>query len=460
MSSTSVTSANHAEPEPDGDAPPTEAAEYPTAPERVARDTSEQERQLIGYVLAYPAAASDAVLALPAEHMSSERHATLWKLATERSYAGHEQLDMVTITNRLRDESPLPGLAEQAQKYILQSGINIVGVVGETLAEEISKGHGARMTEQALLTAWQRLAAGYDQQAREIMTSVDPDAGVRDQWVTLTEAWEAAKVDAENPAAVIPFPWAGLNRVYEGGMRAKQIYAVIGGPGTGKTAGAQQVVAHAAEEGRTCAVFSLEMGREDLSRRQMSTSGGVAMSEVMRTGLDLTKDSIAAVDGVLDRIGGRILIDDSEELAVSELRARGRVAVRRYKAELLAVDYTQLVEHDNPRLSEYERISEVIKQITWMAKELRVPVLLLVQPNRNASYQGRKIELHDAHGSSAIEKFAAGAIILNKVWDEDDQGNRIPTEFVDFDVRKNRFGANDVTLRMLADFSRQRFEEL
>src|SRR5690606_19111970 len=297
-----------------------------------------------------------------------------------------------------------------------------------------------RVTERALTMAWQRLAAGRDQEAREIMTSVDPDVGVRDRWTTLTDGWSAAKAAAENPAAVIPLPWPEVNHYFGGGMRSGQVYAVMGGPGTGKTATAQQVVDHVATSGHPVAVFSLEMSLDDLTRRQMSTSGRVPMPEVMRPDLRLTKESIAAVDGVLDRIGGRVLIDDSEELTVSELRARARVAVRRYRAGLLVVDYAQLVEHDNARLNEYERISEVIKQTTRMAKELRVPVLLLVQPNRNATMQGRKLQLQDAHGSSAIEKFAAGVIILNKVMDEDPDGNLIPSEFVDFDIAKNRFG--------------------
>lgn len=457
MSSTSVTSPDSAEEQHE----PTLADGYAAAPEPVARDTRDQERQLIGFVIAYPQAASDAVLALPPEHMSSASHSILWTIAAERSYAGHQELDMVALINKVRDEHPdMPGLPDMVQKYVMQHGITTIGVVVETLAEEVSKGHAARVTERALYAAWQKLAAGYDQQAREIMAEIDPDVGVRDHWVTLADAWQAAKDDAENPAAVIPFPWPSLNRPFEGGMRARQVYAVIGAPGTGKTATVQQILDDAAADGRTVAAFSLEMGMEDLSRRQMSTSGGVPMSEVMRTGLDLTQESVQAIDGVLNRIGGQVLIDDSEELTIAELRARARVAVRRYKAELIAVDYAQLVEHDNAKLTEYERISEVIKQIAAMAKELRVPVLLLVQPNRNASLQGRKLELHDAHGSSAIEKFAAGAIVLNTVWDEDAEGNRVPTEFVDFDIGKNRFGPKGVTVRMLADLARQRFEEM
>ena len=451
---TSVTSDNEHE--------PTAADAYAMAPEPVARDTREQERQLIGHVLANPANVSDDVLALPSEHMSSPGHAILWRIAVERAYAGHEQFDAVGVMNQLRDEYPdYPALPDQAKNYAIRYGFGIVGVVAETLAEEVSRGHAARETERTLLAAWQRLAAGYDQQAREIMTSIDPDAGVRDHWVTLAAAWDAARRDAENPAAIIPTPWRGINRYLEGGMRARQVYVLAGLAGTGKTASAQQVVDHVADElGRTVAVFSLEMGQEDLSRRQMSTSGRVPMGEVMRPDLRLTKESTQAVNSVLERIGDRVLIDDSEELTVSQLRARARVAVRRYKAELIVVDYAQLVDHDNERLTERETISEVVKEISRMAKELRVPVLLLAQPNRNASYQGRKLEMTDLYGSGALEKFAAGVILLNKVMDEDADGNPIPSEFVDFDIRKNRFGQNDVTVRMLADLSRQRFEEL
>src|SRR5690606_26455981 len=119
---------------------------------------------------------------------------------------------------------------------------------------------------------------------------------------------------------------------------------------------------------------------------------------------------------------------------LSQLCARARVAVRRYKAELIVVDQLGVVDHDNARLNEYERISEVIKGIARMARELRVPVLLLAQPNRNVSYQGRKLEMADLYGSGALEKFAAGVILLNRVMNEDPDGNLIPSEFVDFEI--------------------------
>lgn len=441
---------------------PTSADRYATAIDPVALDTREHERELIGYVLAHPSTVGDDVLALPVECMSNDAHSIMWQVATERAYQGAAEFDALAVMNQLRDEHPdYPTLPDQARRYAIKYGYGGAGgLVASTLADEVRKGHTARATERTLLSAWQQLAAGRADRAREIMAAIDPDAGVRDHWVTLADAWEAAKLDAENPAAIIATPWPTMNRYLEGGMRARQVYVLAGLAGTGKTASAQQVVDHAATEGRAVAVFSMEMGKADLARRQMSTSGGVPMSEVMRPGLDLTKDSLDAVGGVLDSIGGKVIIDDSEELTVSQLRARARVAVRRYQAELIAVDYAQLVDHDNDKLNERETISAVVKEITRMAKELKVPVLLLAQPNRNATYQDRKLEMTDLYGSGALEKYAAGVILLNKVMDEDDDGNKVPSMFVDFDLPKNRFGQKDVSVRMLADLSRQKFVEM
>lgn len=464
MSNTSVPSMNAADDvRSEGFEQPqrTAADAYATALEPVALDTRDHERQLIGYVLAHPSAASDEVLALPIEHMSNPAHAVLWQVAVERSYAGYAEFDAAGVMTQLRDEHPeLPGLPEQAKHYAIQWGFGTVGVVASTLAEEVSKGHVARETERALMQAWQQLASGRANDAREIMTGLDPNAGTRDQWATLGEAWNAALADAGNPSAIIPTPWASLNRYFEGGLRARHVYVLAGLAGAGKTASAQDVINHAARDGRSVAVFSLEMGMEDLARRQMSTSGQLPMSEVMRPGLDMSKGSHEKATQVVDEIGERVRIDDSEDLTVAQLRARGRVAVRRHGAELIVVDYAQLVGHDNSKLNERETISEVVKEITRMSKELRVPVLLLAQPNRNASYQGRKLELTDLYGSGALEKFAAGVILLNKVMDEDGDGNKVPTEFIDFDIRKNRFGQNDVTVRMLSDLSRQKFQDM
>lgn len=454
-----MTSVNDTTPESAG----TLADELPSGDEYVGRDTIEQERQLIGHVLANPDHVSTHVLSLPAEHMSSDGHAALWTLAVERSYAGHHVADLPAVMTAASEQYPqYPGIAERAQDYMLRFGIaaSAVPFTAATLVEEVTRGHAARQTRQVLMRAWQALNSGHPGTAREIMTAVDPDVGMRDSWRTLGSLWEQALTEAEDPASTIPLPWPTVTAHFTGGMRSGRLYALMGATGTGKTAAAQQIADTAAKNGHTVAAFSLEMEGTDLARRQMSTSAGVSMSETMRPGLDLTAESLAQIDAARAQIDETIIVDSTQELTGNEIRSRGRVAVRRYGAELLIVDYGQLVEHENPKLSEYERIGETIKTLTGMSRELRVPVVVLVQPNRNAQVSGRKLELFDAHGSSAIEKYSAGALVLNTVYEDGEDGSRVATGLVDIDIAKNRYGQANMTVRTVGDLSRQRFEEL
>ncbi|MHA6806268.1 DnaB-like helicase C-terminal domain-containing protein [Salinifilum ghardaiensis] len=453
-----MTSVNDTTPEPAD----TLADELPPLDQAVETDAAQAEQYLIGYGLARPGGLSNTVLSLPPEHFSSDGHAALWSLAVERATAGDQHGDLITLQRTLHDRHPeLPGAADRAQQYMLNYGFAAgVAATNESLAEEVTRGHATRQTRQVLVRAWQALNSGHSSTAREIMTTVDPDVGMRDSWRTLGSLWEQALTEAENPAATIPLPWPTVTNYFTGGMRSGRMYALMGATGTGKTAAAQQIADCAAKNGRTVAAFSLEMEGTDLARRQMSTSAGVSMSETMRPGLDLTADSLSQIDTARAQIAEKIIVDSTQELTGSEIRSRARVAVRRHGAELLIVDYGQLVEHENPRLSEYERIGETIKTLTGMSRELRVPVVVLVQPNRNAQVSGRRLELFDAHGSSAIEKYSAGALVLNTVYEDDEDGTRAPTGMVDIDIAKNRYGQANMTVRTVADLSHQRFEEL
>lgn len=438
------------------------ADETPPMGQPIDTDTNQTEQYLIGYGLAFPGGLSNTVLALPPEHFTSDGHAALWSLAVERATAGDEHGDLPALQRTLHERYPeLPGVSNRAQRYMINFGFAAgVAATNESLADEVTRGHAARQTRQVLMRAWQALNSGHPGTAREIMTTVDPDVGMRDSWRTLGSLWEQALTEAEDPASTIPLPWPTVTGYFTGGMRSGRLYAFMGATGTGKTAAAQQIADTAAQNGHTVAAFSLEMEGTDLARRQMSTSAGVSMSETMRPGLDLTAESLSQIDAARSRIGETIIVDSTQELTGNEIRSRGRVAVRRYGAELLIVDYGQLVEHENPRLSEYERIGETIKTLTGMSRELRVPVVVLVQPNRNAQVSGRKLELFDAHGSSAIEKYSAGALVLNTVYEEGEDGSRVATGLVDIDIAKNRYGQANMTVRAVADLSHQRFEEL
>ncbi len=436
-------------------AAPSPVDAYADASEPIARNTIPEERQLLAALLAYPASAAEDVLDLPAEHFTGSRHQELWKVLTERAHAGLDA-DVPAVVERFYDQ---PGM-ETFINNLAADGISPrVPAQLPTLAEVVTKGHRARLFERSLLRGFQLLKAGQIDAAYAAMATVDPTVGQIDRSVTLTQAWAEARAEAEAGIRVIPTPWPTLNNDYlSGGWRARELYFLSGAPGGGKTASMQVIADHAAKNEYHVSVYSLEMARQDFARRTLSTAGKVSMSEMMRPALDLTADAHAKTDQAIAEIGEHVHITD-DYLTINQLRDQARIDVRRHNVSLILVDYAQLVAAEDKRLNERERIELVVEELKVMAKELAVPVVALVQPNRNAALQGRKLGMTDLHGSGALEKFAALILLLNPVLDEDEQGNPVPTPFVDFDIPKNRYGKCG-TIRMVADLGRQMFEEL
>lgn len=433
---------------------PTSSDRYAATPDPVSRDTTGEERRLLGGLLSCPESASAPVLELPAAHFSSDRHRALWRLLVERARQGMPA-DVPAVAEHFYGQ---PGMGDFVSRLAVES---VTGAPTglPTLAEIVTKGHRGRQAEAALLAAWQRLAAGQVDACLEAMTSVDPSVGKIDRSVTLAEAWAEAKTEAEIGICMVPTPWRTLNRDYlGGGWRGREVYFIAGSPGVGKTVSAQVVTTYAAEQDYEVSVFSLEMARQDFARRTVSTAGKVDMAEVMRPALDMTADSYRRAGEVMDGIGDRVHITDDGEMTIAQLRDQARLDVRRYGTALIVVDYAQLVKAEDPRMTERERIEHVAGELKAMAKELNVPVVALAQPNRNAALQSRKLEMTDLHGSGALERAGALIILLNRVKEEDREGNEVPSPFVDFDIVKNRYGRCG-SIRMLADLSRQNFEE-
>lgn len=425
---------------------------YAYAPEPVARDTLSEERVLLAAALVYPETLTDAVLDLPAEHLSSARHTELWAHLRDRALAG-EPADVPAVAEHFHG---MPGMGDLIAKLAVD-GLTRPPAQMSTLAAHVSAGHRARVTERALQAAWQRLAAGDVDAALEAMHAVDPTAGQVGLAVTLSEAWAEALSDAESGRnGVIPTPWPTLNSEYlSGGWRGGEVYFLAGAPGTGKTAAMQVIADHCARTGHTTLVFSLEMARTDLARRTMSTAGRIAMPEVMRPDLRMRRESYDAAGAALADIGDRLLIVDQPGLTSTQVREQARLYVRRHGVSVILLDYAQLVKATDPRLSERERIEHVCEELKLLARELHVPVVALAQPNRNAAMQGRRLAMTDLHGSGAMDRVAAMIILLNRVEDEPS----IPATCVDFDIDKNRYGRTG-QIRMLADLAHQRFEEL
>lgn len=193
------------------------------------------------------------------------------------------------------------------------------------------------------------------------------------------------------------------------GFQHSDLIIVAGRPAMGKTAFSLNAAFNAAKEtGLPVMVFSLEMSKEQLVRRILSSEGRVDASK-MRAPNKLDPDDwrrLTDAAGVLH--GVPIYLDDSAPMTPIEIRAKAR----RLKAEkglgLVVVDYLQLMHAGGRRKDNREQeISEISRTLKGLAKEIHVPVIALSQLNR--SVEGRPDKrpmMSDLRESGAIEQDA------------------------------------------------------
>ena len=212
----------------------------------------------------------------------------------------------------------------------------------------------------------------------------------------------------------IPSGLPSIDRI-TGGWQKSDLIIVAARPSVGKTSLALNMAQHAAlSHGKSVAVFSLEMSKEQLSTRLVAGVSGIDISRIRRgdiEGIDLAR--IAASAGTL--LDAKIVIDDTPVASPSELRGRARRIESEHGLDLIVVDYLQLMTADRAtkdanRVSETSDISRGLKRL---ARELNVPVIALSQLSRSSEHrEGGQPRLSDLRDSGAIEQDADVVLML------------------------------------------------
>jgi len=234
----------------------------------------------------------------------------------------------------------------------------------------------------------------------------------------------------------------------------------------GKTALAMNIVEHVAiESNKAVAVFSLEMSSMQLVQRMLCSRAKVN-SKNLRDGFIGKQDmgSIGTAAGLLTK--AKIFVDDTPGLSILELRAKARRLQNRENIELVVIDYLQLLRSNSRRAQDNRQIEimEISSGIKAMAKELKIPVIVLAQLNRNPEQRsgdskGRP-RLSDLRESGSIEQDAdvVGLLVREKYYAEDDEARKEAEGKATLIIAKQRNGpTGDVLLTFLEDYTR--FEE-
>ncbi|MFZ3046811.1 MAG: replicative DNA helicase [Desulfatirhabdiaceae bacterium] len=257
----------------------------------------------------------------------------------------------------------------------------------------------------------------------------------------------------------IPTGFKGFDKLTFG-LQNSDLIILAARPSMGKTALALNIARNVAVDANVpCAIFSLEMAKEQLSMRMLCAEARVP-SERVQDGFFTDEDwsDVNHAAGIL--YDAPIFIDDSGDISAVSIRAKARRLKTKENLGLIVIDYLQLMKSSVSAERRDLEISEISRSLKSLAKELDIPIIALSQLNRKLEERSdKRPQLSDLRESGALEQDAdiVAFIYRDEVYNRDEKNpNKGKAEII---VAKHRNGPTGVlNLAFLKSYTR--FENL
>jgi replicative DNA helicase len=204
----------------------------------------------------------------------------------------------------------------------------------------------------------------------------------------------------------IPTGFTELDRMTAGFQR-NDLIIVAARPSVGKTAFALNIAQNVATKtDEVVAIFSLEMGAEQLVMRMLSSEGNIN-AQNLRTG-DLSDEDWKKLTMAMGSLSNaQIYIDDTPGIRIAEMRAKCRRLKQERGLGMILIDYLQLIQGDGKADNRQQEVSEISRSLKALARELEVPVIALSQLSRSVEQrQDKRPMMSDIRESGSIEQDA------------------------------------------------------
>ena len=212
----------------------------------------------------------------------------------------------------------------------------------------------------------------------------------------------------------VPSGFTALDQLLTG-FHGGELIILGARPSMGKTSLAMNMAGYAAlYGGKSVAVFSLEMPREQIALRLLCSDAKVNMQRV-RQGTLSGDDWMRLARSIGPMSNSRIFIDDTAGITPTQLRSRCRRLMMDKGLDLIVVDYLGLMHADGKVESRQLEVSEISRQLKAIALELKVPLIACAQLSRaNAARENKRPALTDLRDSGSIEQDADVVMFIHR----------------------------------------------
>lgn len=431
--------------------------------DRVPPHNHEAEQSVIGAIFLEPQALITAAEVLVPEDFYRTAHQLIFHTMIRLSDQG-KAIDVVTVTEELsakkelEDVGGIAYLSELAnavptaanivyyariveEKALLRRLIRVAtSIVEDGFTREDEVAAVLSEAEKKMMDVSSRKNAGDFQNIKDVLV----------QTYDNIEQLHSRKGDITG----VPTGFRDLDRITAGFQR-NDLIIVAARPSVGKTAFALNVAQNVATKtDENVAIFSLEMGAEQLVMRMLCAEGNID-AQVLRTGALTNEDwkKLTMAMGSLSNAG--IFIDDTPGIRVTEIRAKCRRLKQEYGLGMILIDYLQLIQGSGGKgENRQQEVSEISRSLKALARELQVPVIALSQLSRGVEQrQDKRPMMSDLRESGSIEQ---DADIVSFLYREDYYDKETENQnMIEIIIAKQRNGpTGTVTLAFVKEFNK------
>lgn len=430
---------------------------------------AEAEASLLGALLIDSDAIVKIADTVTSKDFFDKRHERIYE-AILQLYEHHSDIDVLTLSDRLKNNGYLDGIGGSAYLTELTNFVPTAAHV-EQYADIVAQ---KAMRRRLISASREIVGLGYDEskQLSELIEEAETRLFEVSQQHIKRDAisLEAILADSfdrlddlhkdKQKIRGVPTGYKDLDNMLAGFQRS-DLVVLAARPSMGKTALALNFAHNIAIQAQQpVLIFSLEMSKEQLVDRLLSMESGVD-AWALRTGnlTDADFEKIGQAMGALSE--AQIFIDDSPGITISDLRTKARREAHQRPLGLIIVDYLQLMTGtsrfggDGNRVQE---ISEISRGLKGVARELNVPVLALSQLSRSVESRSPQIpQLADLRESGSIEQDAdVVAFIYSEEYYNPDTDRK---KLTDIFIKKHRNGPTG-GVELYFDKEKQRFRSV